>query len=482
MSATTLTTRAGILMLALTFLPSGAFAANDALVKLLGILRDRGSITAEEYRELVVLADPAAAAATTAQAAPVVQPVTPTAAGPEALAARVAALEDANRSGEAVKKALGGRWYERMKFGGYTQFRVTEVQQGDGGILEVPNDRSVKPAETFLIRRGRLRYTGDVTPRFYLYAQTDFNGSPGSGDFGLQARDLYADIALDRQKAWRVRAGLSKVPFGFSNMQSSSNRLALERPEAINSAVEGERDYGAYLMWASPEARRRFSDLTSKGLRGSGDYGVVAVGLFNGQGLNRPDADGAPYVLGRVSYPFKTASGQLYELGVQAYHGMFVPETQAVVVNGASIVPSRPEAGVADDRIGTTFVLYPQPFGIEAEWNWGRGPQIAADFRSITAQRLQGGYLQGSYRHVRGDSVYTPFVRWQYFDGARKFGRNAPWDRVNETEAGFEWEPVSELELTFLYGRTAERVRTGTFPYATTRGANRFSLQLQVNY
>ncbi len=459
---------------------SPALAANEALVKLLEILRDRGSITPQEYNDLMLVADPPSVPAPSvplppaaaAQAAP---------ATPE-LTARVQALEKANQSGEVAKKALAGKWYERIGLRGYTQFRFSEVAQGTGDLLEIPADRSVNPAETLLIRRGRFIFSGDVSDRVYLYAQSDFNASTGAADYSLQMRDLYADIALDAKKTWRVRAGQSKVPFGWSNMQSSQNRLALERPDALNSAVEGERDYGAYLMWASTEARQRFKDLVGKGLKGSGDYGVMAAGVYSGQGLNRSDVNGEPHVLGRVSYPFKTKGGQYWELGVAAHHGKYVTTTQPITSGGATFTPARPAEGVADDRVGGTFVLYPQPVGIEAEWNAGRGPQLSDDLRSITARNLHGGYLQVSYRGTRKQAVYTPFVRWQYFDGGRKFGRNSPIDRVNETDFGVELAPLAELELTLLYTRTIERTRTSTFPFVPSRGANRLGVQLQFNY
>ena len=450
-------------------------AANEAMVKLLGILRDRGSITAQEYNDLVLLADPAAAPAPPAAAT---QPA-PT--NPE-LTARVQALEKANHDGDVVKKALAAKWYEKIRLRGYTQFRFSEVNQGTGEILEIPADRSVTPAETFGIRRGRFIFSGDVSDHFYLYAQSDFNASTGAPDYSLQMRDLYADIAFDKKKTWRVRAGQSKVPYGFSNLQSSQNRLALERPDALNSAAEGERDLGVYLMWAPVEARQRFKDLVDKGLKGSGDYGVTAVGLYSGQGLNRSDANGEPHLLGRVSYPFKTKGGQYWELGVAAHHGTYVTTTQPITSGGATFTPAGPSAGVADDRVGGTFVLYPQPVGIEAEWNAGRGPQLTADLRSITARNLHGGYLQVSYRGTRKQAVYTPFVRWQYFDGGRKFGRNSPLDRVNEADFGVEWAAATELELTLLYTRTIERTRTSTFPFTPSRGANRLGVQLQFNY
>lgn len=53
------------------------------------------------------------------------------------------------------------------------------------------------------------------------------------------------------------------MPFGWVNHQSSQNPAPLERPDAINSAAEAERDIGVFLMWAPTETRAIFRDLVS---------------------------------------------------------------------------------------------------------------------------------------------------------------------------------------------------------------------------
>ena len=47
--------------------------------------------------------------------------------------------------------------------------------------------------------------------------------------------------------------------------------------------------------------------------------------------------------------------------------------------------------GVLDQRVAVTAVIYPQPFGVETEWTWGRGPMLSADSRQIDAAGLHGG-------------------------------------------------------------------------------------------
>lgn len=452
----------GIALLGVSVAAPGAAAQErtSAVQALLEILRDRSVITVEEYGRLRQELEPAP------PAAPLAAPSPPPA--PEPVA-------------RAVEAALEGKWYERIRLRGYTQFRYTDVLSHSGASVEVPADRSVNEAETFVIRRGRMIFSGDATDRLYIYAQSDFNGSTGSGDYSLQMRDLYGDVALNASKTWRVRLGQSKVPFGFVNLQSSQNRLAVERPDALNSAVEGERDYGAYLMWAPTSARQRFSELVSKGLKGSGDYGVVAVGAFSGQGLNRSDLNGEPHLVGRLSYPFLLRTGQIVELGVQGYHGRFVTPTQAISRPGGAVTPQLPSAGVTDQRVAVSFIWYPQPIGIESEWTFGRGPTLSGDSLRVEAASLHGGYVQTAFRRT-GRGVTLPFARWQYYDGGRKFARNAPRSLVNELDLGVEFAPWPEVELTALYTRTLRRTRTSAAPYEAATNGNRVGVQLQWNY
>ena len=459
--------------------PHPVFAANPALLRLLQVLRDKGSITAQEYDDIRAVAeqpDPVAAPPTA------VSPAVPSrdAEQDKAIAEMKATVAAAPAA--AVTKALAGKWYERIGIRGYTQMRYEEVASQSGAVLEVPADRSVNANESFGIRRGRLVFSGDVADHLSLYAQTDFNGSPGTGDFALQMRDLYGDVWLDKAKTYRVRLGQSKVPFGWVNMQSSSNRAPLERPEALNSAVEGERDLGAALMWESPTAKQRFRELGNAVLKGSGDYGVLSAGLYSGQGLNRSDQNGNPHGFVRATYPFKTKGGQFFELGVQAYRGRFVVPTQAISSGGATFTPAQAASGVVDQRVAISAIVYPQPLGLEAEWNVGEGPQLSRDYRSIETRRLHGGYVQLNYHVSHTSGTFLPFARWNYFDGARKFARNAPEFDVNEVDLGVEFARWAEVEVTGMFSHTFSRTRTSTFPFGLTKDANRVGFQVQWNY
>lgn len=445
----------------LALVPAPARADNDVLLRLLRILRDRGSITEQEYEELRTAAE---------------EPDQPAPAAPEA------AGTPQTKAAEP-EAAAPVRWYNRFGLRGYAQFRFSEPFGGEGPALDVPADRSVDEGETFTIRRGRFVLSGEVSDHLELYAQADVFASTGAPNVSLQLRDLYADVNLDARKAFRVRVGQSKVPYGWVNMQSSQNRVALERPDGINSAVEGERDLGAFLMWAPPDVRARLDEINDKGLKGSGDYGMAAIGVYSGQGLNRPDQNGELHVLARLSYPFELPSGQLFELGAQAYRGKFVSELETIAPpDGVPFTPVQPADGVLDQRVGITAVWYPQPLGVEVEWNIGEGPSLSDDFAVIEKRSLNGGYAQVSYLQQNAAGRWMPFARWHHFEGGRKFGTNAPRSRVHELDIGLEFARWADLELTMMYTRTFERTRGNLFPYAATKNANRVGFQAQWNY
>lgn len=391
-------------------------------------------------------------------------------------------------------------WYEKLSIDGYTQVRHTE-QMNDAAYLTggLPADRSVDPNQSLIIRRGRFKLAGDFG-RVYLYTQWDVAASVDSGtsrNFGLQTRDIYADIALDEAKEHRVRVGVSKVPYGFVNLQSSQNRLQMERPEALNSAVEGERDQGIYYMYANTEDRALFKSLVKDGLKGSGDYGVFTAGFYSGAGLNRADNNGEVHSVVRLSKPWVAASGQTYEAGIGAYAGRFKVTTDLTTGSGLpggvskntldaniNAVDRRDLAdGFVDRRASAHFIMYPQPWGIEAEWTTGQGPQLTDDRTSVTSQSLHGGYIMVNYRHKYGEqSELIPYVRWNYFDGARKFATNAPKMVVNELDIGFEWQWRKEVELQLQYTLADERTNTSTAMPTVISGSRRLALQLQFNY
>jgi hypothetical protein len=273
-------------------------------------------------------------------------------------------------------------------------------------------------------------------------------------------RDWYGDIYLDKDKEVRIRPGQSKVPFGFENLQSSQNRAPLDRSDPINSAAPGERDLGVFGYWAPKHIRKVFKHLVDSGLKGSGDYGVVGIGIYNGQTVNVDDKNENRHVVLRATYPFEIGK-QILEVGGGGYVGKFTPERDMTVCGRANI---------RDARVGAAVILYPQPIGFQAEYNAGRGPELAGD--TIVGRDLQGGYAM-LIGHV-GD--FYPFVRGAFYDGGIKTVKNAPLHKSKELIVGTEWHYKKRVELTLEMDRAKREVGSDSFTGMI------FRTQLQLNY
>ncbi|MDP3301998.1 MAG: porin [Sulfuricurvum sp.] len=394
-------------------------------------------------------------------------------------------------------------WSNKVKIGGYMQFRDTnwfdgantqDIDTAKSGLQKFTGywaDKSTNDNSNFFIRRARLILSGDVGDHLGIYIQPDFGSQPAgasNGNFG-QLRDFYGDINIDKEKVHRVRVGQSKVPYGFENMQSSSKRLTLDRNDAFNSAVKDERDIGAFYYYTPVAIQELFKEIDDMGLKSTGNYGMFALGAYNGQGANNTEKSENNHIVSRFTYPFKTASGQIFEFGIQGYAGKYVVNPTATATGTASgQFPSQEAAklGVKDERIGITGIMYQQPFGIQAEWTWGKTP--GADDKTtnkVSEKSLEGGYIQTMYRLtnvLKEGDVLTPFVKWQYFDGYQKAEKNAPYNQVNDWEIGAEWQMAKEVELTGVIHKMNRTDLGQLNGYGERFEGTAFRVQAQINY
>jgi hypothetical protein len=367
-------------------------------------------------------------------------------------------------------------WYDIISIRGYAQVRYNRLLETNPNLKCDQCDRSLGENGGFFLRRARLVFSGNVHERVFIYIQPDFASSASSTSSNFfQIRDAYFDVALNAAKSYRIRVGQSKIPFGFENMQSSSNRLSLDRNDGLNSAIANERDLGVFFYYASAEIRSRFDELTSSGLKGSGDYGVIGVGLYNGQTANRPEANNDLHAVARVTYPFKLDNGQFIEPGLQAYTGMYTVTPDLVSANVLV------DKAYIDRRVAATLVVYPQPLGFQAEYNIGEGPEYNPETKKIEVMPLQGGYAQVMYMVKRGNQVITPFAKVQYYDGGKKHEKDAPGYTVYETEIGTEWQIVKNLELTASYSIGDRTIVNAQNAFNRQHG-NRLRLQAQFNF
>lgn len=389
------------------------------------------------------------------------------------------------------------KWYEKLTIRGYTQVRFGRTLNTDDGTPNLFGDRTINGnSENFLIRRARIILFGDVGDHLFLYFQPDFASTPQGGTNSIyfaQLRDLYADVYLDTTKIHRLRVGLSKVPYGFENMQSSQNRVPLDRTDAMNSAVApNERDLGVFYYWTPEEYQKLFATLVRGGLKGSGNYGVFAFGVYDGQGGSVSEANLNLHMVSRLTLPVQFSNGQIVEASIQGYRGDYVVAGSPIRPRGAGatgVTPSNTGGtrGISEERIAATLVWYPQPFGFQAEWQTGRGPGLNDAQTAVGVRHIDGGYVMGMYRHETSrHGIFTPYCRYQQYTGGYRNIANAPFGHQRQTDFGLEWQISKQMELVLEYSLVntpnfTARNTTNSVSYGDFEGSA-LRMQFQFNY
>lgn len=422
-------------------------AASDSDTKIADLQRQVDELKAivRAMQTAQITAPPAVSAAPATAA----QPVQLAAAAPAAPAPAPAPAE----------KKKG--WYDKLQIRGYTQLRMNEILSGPksapAGVsrLRSVQDSGINENGNFSIRRARLVLQGDVSNRVSLYMQGDLATSVAAQSSGesrlhyFQMRDAYADVFLDEAKTFRVRFGQSKVPFGWENLQSSQNRIPLDRTDAINQPVPGERDLGVVAYYTPPRIQAIWDELAKDGQKLFGNYGALGFGIYNGQGVNRTERNGTYMMVGLATMPIKLDGlggifeGQVAEIGVSGLLNKVRPELRTGGVSATSFT---------DNHVGVHAMIYPRPFGIQAEWKWGTGPQWNPVTGAIEEGDSTGGYVMTMYRMPKTSiGQLIPFARWQRYRGGWKAATNAPRLDGEQYELGVEWQPMKELELVLTY-------------------------------
>lgn len=380
---------------------------------------------------------------------------------------------------DSIKPAGKKTWYESFSIRGYMQVRYNRLLETNENLKCDQCDRSWGAGGGFAIRRGRIILSGNLSKNVYFYIQPDFGSAIGTTQNIFQLRDAYIDLGVDKKNEFRFRIGQSKVPYGFENMQSSQNRLPLDRNDAMNSAVSNERDLGVFFYWAPAKIREQYPIFINDNKKGSGDYGVFAFGIYNGQTANKAEQNKKVHIVSRLSYPFKIKN-QVIEPAIQAYTGEYVLTADLRTVG----VKSVKSFAYRDERAAVSFNLYPNPIGLLTEYNWGRGPQYNPAKDSIEVKNLRGGYatLYGRIKSKsKKDMFFFPYTRIQHYNGGKKHELDARSYSVKEMEIGIEWQVNRFFEFTAAYTMSKRRFEDSKLRNNYQQG-NLLRLQAQLNF
>ena len=192
----------------------------------------------------------------------------------ETIAAENAALRQ--KLGEAAPVFVTASGKEKsLAIGGYIQV------QGEAG--DAPDSRFPEE-DRLLVRRARLTVKGSFAENIDFVFQSEFgNGNLGTtANYRAQLTDLY--LRWTRHDFAHVTVGQFKTPFGYEQLVSDTKTLFIER-SLPNDRLTLSRQIGAMVSGDIVEDRL--------------DY---AVGLFNGNGVNRGGNDNDQFTyVGRLA-------------------------------------------------------------------------------------------------------------------------------------------------------------------------------------
>ncbi|MCG3201854.1 MAG: hypothetical protein NFCOHLIN_01726 [Gammaproteobacteria bacterium] len=189
-----------------------ARAADDAMMRLLGVLRDKGTLDEATYESLV-----------NAAKADAEHPG--------------AAREDIGRNEKKTPRIDTENKFEITSADGDFQWRFIGLLMADYYIPDSDMTRIDTEGE---IRRARLGMRGRLWQHWIWKLEYDFAG----GDASL--KDGY--LGYEEEYAggeWSVKVGQHHVPFGLATMSSSKYMLFLERPLMSDVVLQPSRQLGS---------------------------------------------------------------------------------------------------------------------------------------------------------------------------------------------------------------------------------------------
>jgi len=378
------------------------------------------------------------------------------------------------------------RWYERLRLSGWAELRYNRLGQPNEELISW-QDRSVgkrlgdnatnqllDPTEPsgFVLRRARLTVSGQVSEHVAVKFQPDFATTIDSNTHSLAMRDAWAQYYFDKDKEWRFRAGLQKVPCSFEMWQSSSRRISIDRADATASCQRDNRDLALSVQWTPTFAQHRWKRMVDY-LFGAGDWGMINFTVYNGQGGNEKERNSDKHFGFRFAYPFELPGGRLLEIGMNANTGMFSVDpgtpslTKTELFSFNQNLPFINRKDYRDQRANFYVYYPPQPWGILAEFVTGRGP-IRDSTGIIRERSLQGGYVQGQYMWKYSDMGLANFyVKWQEYQGGLKWATGAPDVSSEEFQIGVAWLPDPQWEWTLEFSMAQRKNFERTRGFAT---------------
>ena len=408
-----------------------AQADNAAMMELLKVLRDRGSITAQDYQMLTnaAKADDAAMEA-----------------DKEAMQADAAEVKEA--AAKLPKITTEGKLKFESPDGHWTFQPIGRVMWD---AVDADADNYADDFHGTELRRARLGFEGSIYDWGYKF-ESDF----ASG--GASIKDAYVSYhhALDGSKLG-VKIGQSHIPFGFNTQASSKYMTFMDRPWYADSALSPARESGVVA-------------------KVSNHVWSVASSLTIGEiedGETDEAVDGTTFALRGTYVPYMEDKEHIVQLGAgymnvsSGKDGFSYSQHLVAHKDHTKIVSSETISEADFDGIdafeGDVVGIY-GPFSTLAEYNSFRAKSkmsnadINIDSYSIEAAYfLTGESMKLKHGYWSGIKPKSPYGAWQV--GARYESMDidgdaaAGDDKADKWTVGLNYYPTQNTRLMLNYDK-----------------------------
>jgi hypothetical protein len=272
-----------------------------------------------------------------------------------------------------------------LRLSGYTQVRYQNFQQQS-------------KYSGFDIRRARLDFQGDFSPKWGYRLLVDFVGAAGATGTAPTGGALLSPAVMDAFISYKpfdflkITAGQFTIPFSLENLTQDRNLETVDRSQVVNALVarKGDPSNGLIDSVGNQNGRDIGVQISGSLIRMEGRYlADYFLAVLNGAGINTLDNNKSKDISGRlVLHP-----ARVLDIGASYYNGFdrFITSQSADHLR---------------TRWGVEMALNLKLLSVKSEY-------IEGDEGGVNPIKHKGWYAQASYflwpKHLQGVLRYDTY-------------------------------------------------------------------------
>jgi phosphate-selective porin OprO/OprP len=412
-----------------------AQANNDAMLDLLKVLRDKGTISAQDYDLLAnaAAADKEMAEADKAEMKKEVEEAT-------------ANMPVITTDGKLVVADKEGNW----------EFQPIGRVMWDAVNADADTDDSDDDVKGTELRRARLGFQGSIYDWSYKF-EADFAGND------VSVKDAYLGYGnkLTDSTKWGVKLGQSHVPFGLNTKISSKYMTFMDRPMFADSSVSPARESGVVAAINDKDYNWLLSaGLTNGPLDGDGETWDNNGSTFAVRGSFLPYQEGKNLV--------QLGAGYLTQGGGDSFS--FRPDLVSHDDSFKPVSTGTIDLDQADAFTVDAMAIFGSFHAMAEYLDHTAEPEAGSDI-DTTGYAVEAGYfltgesLKWKKGYTSGISPKSPYGAWQIaarFESVEIDPGSSLEDEYDQFTLGVNYYPTKNTRLMVNYSKVTDLTVDGS--------------------